>query len=182
MVRRTAVCKAGSIGRTWDGGSRVEGVRGASCGIVSVVCRRLCMRVQFFCPPLTVPCAGPRADLQKADGRVYPVASSQAINEATHIEWLHKEGVVEGCRCRRPIAKSQTPVRFVESCKIRLWLNSGFLPYESWGIPDFSSAKLRPSLQDHHPNMATPQKHPSQRLVLAVMRSSGTYRQESNNC
>ena len=122
------------------------------------------------------------ADLQKVDGRVCPVASSQAINKATHIEWLHKEGVVEGCRCRRPIAKSQTPVRFVESCKIRLWLNSGFLPYKSWGIPDFSSAKLRPSLQDHHPNMAPSQKHPSQRLVLEVMRSSGMYRQEPNNC
>lgn len=35
-----------------------------------------------------------------------PVASSQAINEATHIEWLHKKGVVDGCRCRRPIAKT----------------------------------------------------------------------------
>lgn len=35
-------------------------------------------------------------DLQKVGRRMYPVASSLAVNEATHIDWLHKEGIVEG--------------------------------------------------------------------------------------
>lgn len=37
-----------------------------------------------------------RPELQKVGCRVYPFASSLAVNEATHIDWLHKEGIVEG--------------------------------------------------------------------------------------
>lgn len=98
--------------------------------ISSVVCRRLRMRVlvQFF-SSTAVHCTGRRSKIQicKKSVGVHPVASSLAINEATHIEWLHKKGVVDGCRCRRPIAKAlnRSHADFVQnrlSLNLRLFL------------------------------------------------------------
>jgi hypothetical protein len=68
-------------------------------GCVGRVSKIVCMRM--LCPIFPLHCRlrahGIRyPDLQKVDGRIYPVASSRAINEATHIDWLHKEGIVEG--------------------------------------------------------------------------------------
>jgi hypothetical protein len=67
---------------------------------VGRVSKIVCMRVlcSSFSPSLlsAAPVARRNPDLQKVDRSVCPVASSQAINEATHIEWLHKKGIVEG--------------------------------------------------------------------------------------
>jgi hypothetical protein len=63
--------------------------------------RRLCVCVCFVqifllhcCLLRQLPVVDP--DLQRVGRSVCPVASSRAINEATHIEWLHKKGIVEG--------------------------------------------------------------------------------------
>jgi hypothetical protein len=50
-----------------------------------------------YCPLRRLP---DEIQICKKSVEVCPVASSQAISEATHIEWLHKKGVVDGCRCR----------------------------------------------------------------------------------
>jgi len=78
---------------------------------------------------------------KKVGWYVYPVASSLAINEATHIEWLHKKGVVEGCRCRRPIAKTLN-TRTQISSKIACRLISASFSLFVWGSPTHPTPSL----------------------------------------
>jgi hypothetical protein len=75
--------------------------------------------------------------LQKVGRGVCPVASSQAINEATHIEWLHKKGlsmvVVVVVRSRKP---STGPTHI--SSKIACRLISGFSLRRRVGKPSLT--------------------------------------------
>jgi hypothetical protein len=105
------------------------------------VCRRLCVRVPCsnFSPSLfsTAPVARRDPDLQNVGRGVCPVASSQAINEATYIEWLHKKGlsmvVVVVVRSRKP---STGPTHI--SSKIACRLISGFLLRRRVGNPSLT--------------------------------------------
>jgi len=89
---------------------------------------------------------------------VHPVASSLAINEATHIEWLHKKGVVDGCRCRRPIAKAlnRSHADFVQN---RLSLNLRLFRLTSCGEAQLSRRRVSISQLCYSQHGTGPARH-----------------------